>query len=90
MKQNIIDDQKIKQQIIHIEVGNRPNIAKWLDEEPHTELLCGATEGDSIWDDIGCIEIFGGYPAACTCHKCKKVAQAIRNGINLKKARESL
>lgn len=76
--------------VIHIEVGNRAAIARWLGEEPHTELLCGATEGDSIWDDISCIEIFGSFPAACTCYKCKKVAQAVRNGVGLEKARESL
>lgn len=60
--------------ITHIDVGYRRQVARLLGIEPTIVILCGATDGDTIWDDPGIIRSVGGFPAACTCGVCKRIA----------------
>jgi len=76
--------------ITHIDVGLTAQLAALTNEEPSTVILCGATDGDSIRDSLIAMQAVGGYPAACNCALCKRVAENLARGMELGPARKAV
>ena len=74
---------------VHIDVGLSERMARLSGERASVEILCCAEYGDSIRDSLIAIQSVGGYPAACNCGKCKRVAQELARGASLRDARRT-
>lgn len=66
-------------QITHIDVGYSRQVANILGIQPTTLILCGAKDGLTIRDDRTAIRANGGYPAACNCGACQRIAQLMHD-----------
>jgi hypothetical protein len=73
--------------IVHIDIGLSPQLARVLGESPSIDHLCGDQTGDSIRDNPEAIAAVGGYPAAVTCGRCKRIAELMNDGLSIRQAR---
>ena len=82
------NSEKLHKTVTHIDVGLSERMARLSGECPGVEILCLATDGDSIRDSLTAIQSVGGYPAACNCGACKRIVEYLERGLALSQARK--